>query len=467
MGITLFALAIIFIAKLGISGDFTHMTRLLLFIIALAVSVVPEALPVIATITLSNGAFRLAKKHVLVKRLSSLEDLGNITLLCTDKTGTLTENKTTIQDIIAEDKELFQVLAFAAIEVVDEKRKRIKNSYDAAFEQFIPQHIHEKAKKYMQLKEFPFDPQIRRRRIILENKESKKQYIVVIGAVDILLDMSDMKEKEQFMGKIRTESTQGLRHMAFAYKEISYESGKNIADYEKKLKFLGYATLIDPLRATAKHTIELAEKLGVAIKILTGDEKEVAAYVGHEIGLLKENDIVPTGDEMAKMTVQELRNVVFTRNVFAKVTPQQKYEIIKLLKEKYVVGYQGDGINDAPSLKLADVGIAVNTATDVAKESSEILLLRKDLEVIINGIEYGRTIFVNINKYIKYTMVGNFGNFLALAGLYLLSSDLPLLPVQLLLTNLLTDLPLICIYSDNVNTYQVKKPQRFNIHSLM
>ncbi len=227
---------------------------------------------------------------------------------------------------------------------------------------------------------------------------------------------------------------------------------------------MGFVTLADPLRPTAKQAIEQAENLGVAIKILSGDSREVAAYIGNQIGL---GGDVYTGDELAKMPPDELERVVKSCNVFARVSPAQKYTIIETLKRDHVVGYQGDGINDAPALKLEDVALAVDSAADVAKESADIVLLNKDLGVIINGIYGGRAIFLNIDKYLKYTMVGNFGNLFALAILYLLSLNLPLLPVQVLLSSLITDVPLITIASDRVASREVMRPEQYNTRSLM
>lgn len=466
MRVTLFTLIIVFVAKLLIVGNFNNIPSLFLFIIALAITVIPEALPVIATVTLSRGALLLAKKHVIVKRLSSLEDLGNINLLCTDKTGTLTQNQMTISDLVSEYKLLFQKFAIATIEF-DEKRKRMRNSYDSAFLSYIPEKIQKEAEKYKQIEDLAFDPDAKRRRVVIKDTTDNKHYLVVVGSTHTLLTISTTDKKNGYLKEIQADGLKGIRTLAISYKEINYDEDFDALKHEKDLLFLGFVKLIDPLRPEAARTIELAEKLGIQIKILTGDNKEVAQFVGQEVGLIKKGGKIYTGNDLEVMSEEEFKSAINSSEIFAEITPQQKYDIIKTLKENYVVGYQGDGINDAPSLKLADVGIAVNTATDVAKDSSEIILLRKDLYVIIEGIRYGRAIFVNINKYIKYTMVGNFGNFFALAGLYLISFDLPLLAIQLLLTSLITDLPHIFIYSDNVDLNQLKKPQAFNIRSLM
>jgi len=319
---------------------------------------------------------------------------------------------------------------------------------------------------YRQVQDLPFDPERRRKCSVIEDTRTHSRYLVVLGAVETLLALSDCQgqQKEQYLAEVTNDGKQGLRDLAMAYRELLNSGHVDIPEYEQHLTFLGFVTLADPLRPTAKQTIEQAESLGVAVKILSGDSKEVAAYIGSQIGL---GGDVYTGDELAKMPPDELQRVVTSCNVFARVSPAQKYTIIEALKREHVVGYQGDGINDAPALKLADVALAVDSATDVAKESADIVLLNKDLGVIINGIQQGRIIFLNINKYLKYTLVGNFGNFFALAILYLLALDLPLLPVQLLLTSLVTDVPLITIASDRVDSKEAMRPEKYNTRSLM
>lgn len=467
MRIIFFSLALIFGAKLLITHDISHLADLMLFIIALSITVIPEALPVIATVTLSEGALRLAKKHVIVKRLSSIEDLGNVNLLCTDKTGTLTENKISVQEVITDDLDLFQQFAFASIETLGGKKKKHQNSYDAAFLAYIPKEVQETEQKWKQVDELPFDPESRRRWVIVEDTKEKNHYLIELGSVETLLSISACPKKADYLRSIVEDGKEGIRHLGIAYKKITYTEDFDILKHEDALQFLGYAKLIDPLRKTAIHAIALAEKLGVSVKILTGDSTEVAEYVGRQVGLLGVHERAYTGLQLAKMPEDELKLAIESCNIFARVTPDQKYLIIKHLKQHHIVGYQGDGINDAPSLKLADVAIAVNNATDVAKDSADIILMNKDIEVIINGIHYGRGIFVNINKYIKHVMVSNFGSFFSLGVLYLVSLNLPILPIQLLIGNLMQDLPLISIYSDNVDLGEIRSPEKYNVHSLM
>lgn len=467
--VTFLTLALVFILKLVITHDFSHISSLALFMVALSIAVVPEAMPVIATVTLSSGALKLAKRHVITKTLSAVEDLGNITVLCSDKTGTLTQNKQTVKHLTAKDPELFQILSIASLETLDEKRKKFQSSFDQAFIKFVPESIQAAAKTYKRLEELPFDPLSRRRRVVAT--DGKKTLLIEIGSTETLLELTNEPKSEEYLKIIKSDGILGLRHLGIAYKEIdNYTNSEDfdVLKHEDHLKFVGFVSLEDPLRPNAKHTIRLAEKLGVTIKILSGDSREVTQYVASEIGLIDEKQKVYIGDEIDKMSDDELARVLETSNAFGRLNPTQKYRVIKLLKlHGNIVGYQGDGINDAPSLKLADVAIAVNNATDVAKDSADILLMRSDIGVIINGIKYGRGIFSNINKYIRYTMIGNFGNFFALSALYLVAANLPLLTIQLLLTNLLGDVPLVTIATDNVGLDELARPSRYNSRSLV
>jgi Mg2+-importing ATPase len=466
--LTVLMLVLVFVCKLIITHDISHISTLALFMVALAIAVVPEAMPVIATVTLSNGALKLAKRHVIAKTLSAVEDLGNINILCSDKTGTLTENKQTVKQLYADDPALYQRLAMASLESVDDKRKRHQGSFDRALLSFIPETVQQKTAGYKRLEELPFDPKARRRRVVYQ--DAAKTYLVEVGSAETLLELTKDAKSDEYMKIITNDGKSGLRHLGIAYKEIKYTSddGFDILRHEDHLQFVGFISLEDPLRPSAEHTIALANRLGVAIKILSGDSREVTQYVASEVGLINASQTVLIGDEIDKMSDMQLADVALKNNAFARLNPEQKYRIINVLKlHGNVVGYQGDGINDAPSLKLADVAIAVNNATDVCRDSADILLLRSDLGVIINGIKYGRGIFANINKYIRYTMIGNFGNFFALSALYLLASNLPLLTTQLLLTNLLGDVPLVAISTDNVEVESLNRPSKYNMHSLV
>ncbi len=467
---TLFCLAIIFTAKLFILGFHLGVAVLmvyLLFVIALAVAVVPEAMPVITTITLSVGAMKLTKRHVIVKKMSAIEDLGNVTILCTDKTGTLTQNKLTVVGISAADSEKLSLYACAAREVLDTKRKRMGNAFDEAITSFASADALEQAVDFEIIDEIPFDPASRRRSTVIQNKNTKEYFLVSIGSPETILDLSTEEITKNLTSELAADGRKGLRHLAYAMKKIDYELGFDIRENEDSLVFIGIIKFADPLKESSKKTIELAKKLGVGIKIITGDSVEVARYIGVQVGLLGKNDKVLTGDEVCALADGDFTRSVNGCSVFALTNPEQKFKIIEALKTKEVVAYQGDGINDAPSLKLAHVGIAVNTATDVAKESADILLLKNDLKVIVNGIRYGRMTFANINKYIKHTMVGNYALFFALGVIFLLYSSPPLLSVQLLLATVITDVPMVAIASDNVDEEELARPSVFDLHDLM
>lgn len=451
-----FMLAAKFFSIHGISD----LAEVILFTVALAMSVVPEALPMIITINLSYGALRLSKKKVIVKRLSATEDLGRVNILCTDKTGTLTEDCLTITKVITEDEKLFQKIAYATIEDLAVENKKHHSSFDRAFLEYVPTDVQEITKDWIPLDMLPFDPTARRRRTIIKDSNENKHYLVVIGAIETLLDLCHNKDQTDYKEAIIEAGNSGMRQLAIAYKEIEYHKDFDILANETDLYFLGFANLMDPLRKTAKASIEEAKKLGIKVKILTGDSLEVATHIGKEVGLINTNDPVYSGDELENMSPQEREKAITDCSVFARVTPEQKYKIIELLKVNNIVGYQGDGINDAPSLKLADVAVAVHNATDVAKDSADIILLEDDLSVIMNGIRYGRSIFVNINKYIKHAMIGNIGTFFALIFFYVaFSADLPMLAIQLLIANLIQDMPLMSVFSDSVDAEEVESPQ--------
>lgn len=458
---------IIFIIKILILHDYTNLTENLIFMFAFAMAVVPEALPVIVTVALSSGAIHLAKQSVVVKKLSAIEDIGNVTVLCTDKTGTLTENRLTIKTIISDQSDWLQILAHACLDFVDPKRKRLASSYDIAFDKYISHDLELRAQKLHKIKELPFNTEARRRRIVLEDTTNDKRYLVEIGSAETLLSISSCAKHANYLQQIAESGAEGIRHLGVSVKEIGSRKDFDILKNETGLEFLGYAELIDPLKPTSAQTIKLARKLGVEVKILTGDSKEVARYIAEQVGLIKPGDKVYTGDELDKLSDHEMQIAIKSR-VFARVTPEQKYRIIELLKVSEVVAYQGDGINDAPSLKLADVAIAVNTAADVAKDSADILLLKSDMGIVIQAISSGRATFANINKFIRYTMIGNFSSFFTLAALYLSGgASLPLLPIQLFVVSSFTQLPMIAIATDNVEDSELKQPRHYNLRSLI
>lgn len=436
-----------------------------IFSIALVVSIIPEALPLVANFSLSQGALKLAKEKVIVKRLTAIEDLGDIEILCTDKTGTITENKLVLDTIFSQNQEKCLLYGLSTPSVLKEKINSIKNPFDLALIQAAPENIKESLKKLKLLSEVPFDPSRLRSSVLLEDSDGKR-ILISRGAPEIILklskDFDGNLSKESIKEKIEKEGNEGKRVLAVAFKEFEKNDFK-VKD-EKNLIFLGYFSFKDPLKKTAKETAVLAKKLGLKLKILTGDSKEVAGFTAKEIGLIEDERKVITGAEMDDLSEEEFAEKCQEFSVFARVSPETKYNIVKELSKVAEVGFLGDGINDIPALKVSRLAVVVNSAADVTKEVSDIVLLKKDLRVLINGIWEGRNIFSNINKYIKVTLASNFGNFYSIAFISLLIPFLPMLPAQILLVNLLSDFPLIAVASDRVDVEELRKPKLYQLN---
>jgi len=457
----LFTILIVFFANLLIKKG-ANVFDFAIFCLALIVGIVPEALPVVVGTALSRGALRLARKKVVLKRLSAIEDLGNMEILCTDKTGTLTENKLKIEEVISIDKEKCLNFAFLTSEFL-EKRK-LRNPFDIA----ISQKIKDKNlfKNFKILSEIQFDPKRLRNSVLVINKE-KEKILILRGAPEKILEVSSEIEgvkKEEIEREIKERGKAGKRILAIAYKNFKKDEYSE-AD-ESDLKFLGYIIFLDPLKKTAKATLELAKKLGVQIKILTGDALEVAGKVAMDVGLIDHPEKVILGKDLDSLSENEFEKKCEEYRVFARISPETKLKILKSLQKKYEVGFIGEGINDAPSLKVANVAIAVKGAADVSKEASDILLLENDLRIVAEGIREGRNIFANINKYIKCTLSSNFGNFYSIATMSLILPFLPMLPAQILLVNILSDFPLISLAEDSVDIEELRKPKMYRLNQM-
>ena len=464
--LTLTTLVLVFIAHLIIRGKSISIPSLALFSIALAVGVIPEALPLVTTFSLTQGALKLASKKVVAKRLSAIEDLGSIQILCSDKTGTLTENSLSVCDVFSKDKD--KTLYYSALAGdFTEKKRLANNSFDLAIFKKIGKGLYNEAKNVLRIEENPFNP-IRRRNSVLV-KIASKNMIIVRGAYESILPYSKgvSKEYEKEVEKwVLNQGKSGRRVIAVGRKFIN-NSTYTVKDEENGIEFIGLISFSDPIKPTTYEAVKKAQNLGVRIKIITGDSQEVAGSVASEVGIIKSSSEVISGYDFDKLSYEAKIDAVEKYSVFSRVSPEQKYNVIELLQKKYTVGYVGDGINDAPALKLADVAVVVDKASDVAREASDIILFKRDLKVIIDGIEEGRKTFVNTNKYIKTTLASNFGNFYALAIASLLVDYLPMLPIQVLLVNLLSDFPMISIATDNVEKNEIKEPCRYNTSEIV
>lgn len=470
-------LGFVVLTNILVRGHFSPI-EFLLFAIALSVSVIPEALPVVTTFSLSIGARRLAKKSVVVKRLSAIEDLGSIEILCSDKTGTLTENKLEVVGVHSENPKEMLTFAHLASTYIPLSRNAGNNAFEEAIIGALDKYDKKKTyKTYKRIHEIPFDPERRRTSALIANRLS--QIVISRGAAESVLPLCDMTKREydEAMEWEKERGLLGIRVLAVAAKKIKKgkdiyidyrlrgdDEDKNVLEKEEKdLQFLGFISFKDPIKKSTFNALEKAKALGVQVKILTGDSKEVAGAVAKDVGLVGDVGEVVTGSEFEKMTSHDRHSAVMNCHVFARVTPTQKYAIIELLKEHHEVGFLGEGINDAPALKDANVGMVVQSASDVAREAADIVLLDRSLAVIVDGIHEGRNVFANTSKYISTTLSANFGNFFAIAIVSLLIDYLPMLPLQILLVNLLTDFPMIIVATDTVDSSDVATPRKYDL----
>ena len=437
-----------------------------LFAAALTITAIPEGLPMVITFCLSQGASSLKKNNVIVKRLSAIGDLGSVEVFCTDKTGTLTENALSVQDIYGKDPDATVIYAVVASPGQTATKESMTKGFDLALQKKLTDTHNTEIAKYTLLKDSPFTPQ-KRQSMALVQKDGA-HLLILKGSPEVVIQKCTFlteDEKKTIHTWIETEENKGNRILAIATKNIASYKGDtyNFEADDHDYETIGLIGFQDPLKSTALATVQKAKELGVQIKILSGDSKNVCYTIAQQLGLEQNLENVVLGEDFEKASDEEKDFLVNNRSVFARVNPEQKYAIIGHLKKKYSVGYMGDGINDAPALKMAHVSFAVNDAAPVAREAAEIILLRKSLRSVVLGIEEGRKTIVNTLKYTKMTNAPSFGHFYALAVASLLVDYPPMLPMQLLFLNLLTDLPMMAISTDNVSPEEVQKPLTYDM----
>ena len=437
-----------------------------LFAMALAVGLTPQLLPAIISINLAHGAKRMAIEKVIVKRLASIENFGSMSVLCSDKTGTLTEGVVQLHSALGvHGKKSEKVLLYAYLNAFYETG--FTNPIDEAIRTHHPFDV----SLYQKLDEVPYDF-IRKRLSILVSK-GEQNLMVTKGAFQNVLAVCSSAEisegtianiaavQEQIQQRFEEISHKGFRTLGIAYRDVGSAS-LITKDNEVTMTFLGFLILFDPPKPGINQIISQMKHLGVSLKIITGDNHLVAANVSQQVELL--NPHILTGRDLHQMSDEALLKRVNEVDVFAEVEPNHKERIILALKKAgHVVGYMGDGINDASALHAADVGVSVDSAVDVAKEAADIVLLEKDLGVLVQGLYEGRRTFANTLKYVFMATSANFGNMFSMAGASLFLPFLPLLPKQILLTNLLTDFPEMTIATDNVDKEMVERPRRWDI----
>jgi Mg2+-importing ATPase len=438
----------------------------LLFAVALAVGLTPEFLPMITTVTLSVGAVKMARKNVIVKHLAAIQNLGSIDVLCTDKTGTLTAGEMTVDRSLdpfgqAADRAIFLAYLNSYFET------GIRSPLDSAILKQPQAHVD----AYHKTDEIPFDFDRRRLSIVVEKDD--KALLISKGAPEGVLQVCseyeiqgvrhplDDAQRKHCDENYQELSAKGFRVLAVAYRPLDRAAGLTAAD-ERDLILVGFLTFADPPLKGAAESIAAMRRDGVQVKILTGDNELVTKYICAQVGIDSKEVVV--GDDIARMDDSALAHVAEESHVFARVSPAQKNRIILALKHRnHVVGFLGDGINDAPSLHTADVGISVAGAVDVAKDSADIILLEPGFEVLHTAIVEGRKAFANVLKYLLMGTSSNFGNMFSMAGASLFLPFLPMLPTQILLNNFLYDLSQVTIPTDNVDPAYTRRPHRWDI----
>ncbi len=444
----------------------------LLFAVALAIGLSPELLPAIVSVTLSAGARTMAKSGVIVRRLEAIENLGSIDVLCTDKTGTLTEGRIALnQSVDCEGKASARVSTLAYLNAAFETG--IDNPLDDAIVA-AGKHDGLTTGGYAKVDEIPYDFARKRLTIVVEDHNDPAQHLLITkGAFDNVLEICktvagaggegllDDVSRAKLQAFYRAKGEAGFRVLALATRKLPAKAQFSRAD-ESDLCFTGLLLFLDPPKADARRTIADLARLGIAIKVVTGDNRYIAAHLAEAVGLRA--GAMMTGDEVSALKNEALCARAVDTNLFVEVDPQQKEQIIRALKHMgHAVAYLGDGVNDAPALHAADVGISVDQAVDVARESADVILLQRDLGVLCQGIKEGRHTFANTLKYINITTSANFGNMISMALASPILPFLPLLPKQILLNNFLSDLPSMAISTDNVDAVHIEQAQRWSV----
>jgi Mg2+-importing ATPase len=446
-----------------------HVLDSFLFSLALAVGLTPQLLPAIISINLSHGAKRMAQRKVIVKRLASIENFGSMNVLCSDKTGTLTEGTVHVQSACDVDgTQSDKVFLYTYLNAF------YSTGFANPIDEAIRAHQRIELSGYEKLGELPYD--FLRKRLSILVSHNGGRVLITKGALQNILSVCASVESQQgTIVDIATErdriekqfegfSGKGFRTLGVAYKKLDLVSRVD-KEQEFGMVFLGFLVLFDPLKPNTMETITDLKNLGVTLKIITGDNRLAAANVSHQLGL--SNTPPLTGQEVHQLSDAALLNRISDTAVFAEIEPNQKERlIIALRKAGNVVGYMGDGLNDASALHAADVGISVESAADVAKDAADIVLLEKDLAVLVQGVREGRATFANTLKYVFMATSANFGNMFSLAGISLILPFLPLQPKQILLTNLLTDFPEMTIATDSVDKEMINYPRRWDIQAI-
>ena len=448
----------------------------LVFAITISVGLTPEMLPVIISSTLAKGAVGMSKKKTIVKKLSSIQTFGEMNILCTDKTGTLTEDEVILEKYMdLSGNESLRILKHAFLNSYFQTG--LKNLIDVAIiSKAEKEKLNILKEKYIREDEIPFDFSRRRMSVVLRDENGKRQ-LITKGAVDEIMEICSYIDIDGNVFPITDElrknayeiyeknNADGLRVLAIAQKNEIHGIDTFGVEDETNMVLIGFVGFLDPPKQSAKKAISVLKNYGVDTVVLTGDSEGVALNVCKKVGITVKNRL--TGKEIDEMTDEVLKKKVKDCHLYSKLSPLQKQRIVRIYQENgNTVGYMGDGINDSPSLKQADVGISVDTAVDIAKETADIILLEKDLNVLEQGVIQGRKTFTNVLKYVKMATSGNFGNMISIIIASLFLPFLPLLPIHILIQNLLNDFAQIGMPFDNVDSEYIEKPKKWDTKNI-
>ena len=434
----------------------------LIFSLAIAVGITPELLPMIIAVNLSRASMRMAKRGVIVKKLSAIENFGGMDILCTDKTGTLTEDQIALVKYVDIAGAQSNTVLEAAY-INSALRTGTKGPLDAAIVAYQHFEAGFAIDDYTKINEIPFDFE-RRRDSLVVSKKGDGYTLITKGAPEEVMNVSTMTADEKASAKALFESLSSDGYRVIAVATGHFETAKDdyTKDDERDLVFAGFIAFIDPPKQNVRAVLESLEQKSIAIKIVTGDHRLVAEKIVRDVGLVSLGTL--DGGEIDTLTDDGLRLKIETTTIFSRVTPIQKNRIIMALQAAgHTVGYMGDGINDAPALRTADVGISVDNATDVAKESADIVLLTKDLQQLVDGVVEGRRTFANTMKYITMAVSSNFGNMISMTAASVVLPFLPMLSTQILLNNLLYETSQLATIADTVDDDILNKPNPWNI----
>ena len=462
---------ITFIVNAAKHGTITAFT----FAVAIAIGITPLLLPVILSSSLAKGATRMSKKKTIVKRLDSIQSFGAMNILCTDKTGTLTEDKIVLEKYLdIKGEEDTRVLKHAFLNAYFQTGLK-GNIDEAVIARTAKTELKGIEEKYEKIDEIPFD--FSRRRLSVIVSDGKKKQLITKGAVEEILNICTMVDykgevsditkeiKQNILKMTKDLNKQGLRVVAVAQKnDIEGIKNFSVTD-ESKMVLMGFIGFLDPPKESAKDAIARLNRDGIRVIVLTGDNEYVTKAICDKVGI--NTDKIVLGNKVDKLSDTALKRLLQKTNVYAKLSPIQKARIVRILKEAgNVVGYMGDGINDAPSMHNAEVGISVDTAVDITKETADIILLEKDLDVLTDGVLEGRKTFGNLQKYIKMAVSFNFGEVLSVLIASILLPFFPITPIQLLVQSLIYDLGQLSIPYDNVDKEYLREPRKWNMKSL-